>query len=122
MAVAVRPRGMSQELLSFGKNYHIYDVISFQKCSFRNFHMCCVFFSDLSFSGTIIFDAVSFQQFSFSGTFTFHVFFFQMCSVSGRIAFDMVFFSFQVTLETGAAFLFGLLRGRLRCNICLLTI
>ena len=75
-----------------------------------------------SFSGTIIFDVILVQKLSFSGTFTFHVKSFQICSVSGRIAFDMILVSFQVTLETGAAFLFGLLLGRLRCNICLLTI
>ena len=75
-----------------------------------------------SFSGTIIFDVILVQKSSFLGTFTFHVKSFQICSVSGRIAFDMISFPFNVTLETGAALLFGLVRGRLRCNLCLLTI
>ena len=138
------PRTIIYDAISFQKcsnsGTFTFDVMKcFQICPFQepsylmrflfsNFpfqelsHLMWFVFPIFSFSGTIIFDVILVQKLSFSGTFTFHVKSFQICSVSARIAFDMIFFSFQVTLETGAAFLFGLLRGRLRCTICLLTV
>ena len=104
------------------RNHHIWCGFFSVIFLFRNFHIWCDLFfrffpfQERSYLMWFLFRNCPFQELSH------FMYFFQICSVSGRIAFDMVFFSFQVTLETGAAFLFGLLRGRLRCTICLLTV
>ena len=113
--------GMSQGLLSFAKNYHIWYMMWFlfrhvpiQELShfmlnlfrfvlFRNHHIWCDFFSVIFLFRNLHIWCDSCSEIVIFRNFHISCIFFQICSVSGRIAFDMIFFSFQVTLETGAA-------------------